>query len=122
MVTEPELCLLTYRYAPPHVQKAMAMAKGKQKQKLNELLNSLTQFIQKRQRENGLSFVSRTTLTPHQFDNLTTTVFRVVLANPLTTKEILQNILKEQKEIAILAPSLTKQIEATTQAILGENL
>ncbi|GAM71691.1 glutamate decarboxylase [Vibrio sp. JCM 19236] len=89
---------------------------------MNELLNSLTQFIQKRQRENGLSFVSRTTLTPHQFDNLTTTVFRVVLANPLTTKEILQNILKEQKEIAILAPSLTKQIEATTQAILGEKL
>lgn len=122
LVTEPELCLLTYRYTPPRVQQAMQLATGKQKQKLNELLNSLTQFIQKRQRENGRSFVSRTTLTPIQFDSLTTTVFRVVLANPLTTKEILQNILQEQKEIAILAPSLTSKINDITDDILEQKM
>lgn len=120
LVTEPELCLLTYRYAPPKVQLAMQHANDKQKYKLNEFLNSMTQFIQKRQRENGLSFVSRTTLTPQQFDGLTTTVFRVVLANPLTTEDILRNILIEQSEIATQAPSLAKKIEELTDEILRQ--
>ncbi|GAD89859.1 MULTISPECIES: pyridoxal-dependent aspartate 1-decarboxylase PanP [Vibrio] len=117
LVTEPELCLLTYRYIPPHVKAALHKATGKKKHKLNELINGLTQFIQKHQRENGLSFVSRTTLTPKKWDKMTTIVFRVVLANPLTTKEILHNILNEQREIAKAAPSLTKQINTVVDAI-----
>ncbi|CAM2866733.1 pyridoxal-dependent aspartate 1-decarboxylase PanP [Vibrio rarus] len=117
LVTEPELCLLTYRYIPQHVKSALQKAQGKQKRKLNDLLNGLTQFIQKHQRESGLSFVSRTTLTPKQWDNLTTTVFRVVLANPLTTDTILGNVLAEQREIAKAALSLNKQIDVTVTAI-----
>ncbi|MFA0697534.1 putative pyridoxal-dependent aspartate 1-decarboxylase, partial [Vibrio sp. 10N.222.49.C9] len=77
-------------------------------------------FIQKRQRENGLSFVSRTTLTPKQWDSMTTIVFRVVLANPLTTHGILNSVLNEQREIAKMAPSLNKQIDALVSTIESE--
>ncbi|MDP4536255.1 putative pyridoxal-dependent aspartate 1-decarboxylase [Alkalimonas collagenimarina] len=100
LITEPELCLLTYRYVPVEVQRVLAKASPEQREKINELLNSLTKFIQKRQREEGKSFVSRTRLTPEQYQRQEMIVFRVVLANPLTTKDILQDILQEQTDIA----------------------
>lgn len=102
LITEPELCLLTYRYVPAQVQKAMALASPEQLQRFNELLNGLTKFIQKRQREEGKSFVSRTRLTPARYNRQETIVFRVVLANPLTTEQILHDVLVEQDQIAQL--------------------
>jgi len=100
LITEPELCLLTYRYVPAEVQQAMAVASAEKRQKFNELLNGLTKFIQKRQREEGLSFVSRTRIKPAQYQRQDTVVFRVVLANPLTTDQILLDVLDEQQQIA----------------------
>ncbi|MEE2023314.1 MULTISPECIES: pyridoxal-dependent aspartate 1-decarboxylase PanP [Alkalimonas] len=100
LISEPELCLLTYRYVPAEVQLALQKASPEQREKINELLNSLTKFIQKRQREQGKSFVSRTRLTPEQYQRQEMIVFRVVLANPLTTRDILHDILQEQTEIA----------------------
>ncbi|MBD1175541.1 putative pyridoxal-dependent aspartate 1-decarboxylase [Vibrio cholerae] len=120
LVSQPELCLLTYRYLPAHVRMALEKSQGVQRAQLNELLNELTKFIQKKQRETGKSFVSRTQLNPHQWDKLATIVFRVVLANPLTTKEILHNVLDEQREIAQQAPKLMRQIEHLTQYILNQ--
>ncbi|GMM76221.1 pyridoxal-dependent aspartate 1-decarboxylase PanP [Vibrio alginolyticus] len=111
LVSEPELCLLTYRYLPPFIREVLAQAEGSQKEQLNELINELTQFIQKRQRETGKSFVSRTRLNPDQWQRMNTIVFRVVLANPLTTKEILSSVLDEQREIAKQAPNLMKRIQ-----------
>ncbi|MGP9800203.1 pyridoxal-dependent aspartate 1-decarboxylase PanP [Rheinheimera sp. NSM] len=102
LITEPELCLLTYRYVPAQVQKAMASANPEQLQRFNELLNGLTKFIQKRQREEGKSFVSRTRLTPARYQRQETIVFRVVLANPLTTEQILHDVLVEQDQLAQL--------------------
>ena len=100
LITEPELCILTYRYVPKVVKEYMASCPDDEKQIINELLNDLTRFIQKKQRESGKSFVSRTRLTPKAHKGQTITVFRCVLANPLTTKEILKEILQEQKAIA----------------------
>ncbi|HAS3163550.1 TPA: putative pyridoxal-dependent aspartate 1-decarboxylase [Vibrio cholerae] len=120
LVSQPELCLLTYRYLPAHVRMVLEKSQGVQRAQLNELLNELTKFIQKKQRETGKSFVSRTQLNPHQWDKLATIVFRVVLANPLTTKEILHNVLDEQREIAQQAPKLMRQIEHLTQCILNQ--
>ena len=119
LVSEPELCLLTYRYLPTHMRAALEKAQGTQKEKLNELLNQLTQFIQKRQRETGKSFVSRTRLNPDQWQRMNTIVFRVVLANPLTTNDILSAVLDEQREIALQAPSLMAKIEETVEDILN---
>ena len=80
----------------------MASASGEKLQKFNDLLNGLTKFIQKRQREEGKSFVSRTRLTPAKYQRQETIVFRVVLANPLTTEQILHDVLVEQDQIAQL--------------------
>lgn len=100
LVTEPELCILTYRYVPKAVKDYMLTCDAEEKHIINELLNDLTRFIQKKQRESGKSFVSRTRLTPKAQGGQAITVFRCVLANPLTTKEILGDILQEQKQIA----------------------
>ncbi len=100
LITRPELNILTYRYCPENVQKALALADPLQTEKLNASLNRITKFLQKTQRERGKAFVSRTRLEPARYQHLPCIVFRVVLANPLTTREILADILAEQKELA----------------------
>lgn len=100
VITEPELCLLTYRYVPAPIKAALVQATDEQKRRLTPLLNQLTKHIQKSQRESGNSFVSRTKLTPLQYASEPTTVFRTVLANPLTTMAMLEEILAEQRAIA----------------------
>lgn len=100
LVTEPELCLLTYRYVPPVIQNFLNSSTPEQQEFINECLDKLTKFIQKRQRENGKSFVSRTRIEVMKYQGRKTLVFRVVLANPLTSNEILADILEEQCQIA----------------------
>ncbi|NQY62931.1 MAG: putative pyridoxal-dependent aspartate 1-decarboxylase [Alteromonadaceae bacterium] len=100
LITRPELCLLTYRYVPESVQKILKTGTSLQQAKINVLLDKLTKIIQKRQRENGKSFVSRTKIEAARYDGAKTLVFRVVLANPLTSREILVDILQEQCELA----------------------
>lgn len=120
LISEPELCLLTYRYLPPVTHEALKLATAEQKEKLNELLNELTQFVQKKQRETGRSFVSRTRLNPEHWDKLDTIVFRVVLANPLTSNEILGSVLEEQRQIVQLAPNLMAKIDQLSQQIISQ--
>lgn len=110
LVSEPELCLLTYRYVPEQIKAALLKAAPEQRVELNELLNELTKFIQKKQRETGKSFVSRTRLNPEAWTHQPIIVFRVVLANPLTGNEILSSVLEEQREISKLAPNLMGKI------------
>ncbi|MCU4675418.1 putative pyridoxal-dependent aspartate 1-decarboxylase [Catenovulum sp. 2E275] len=103
LVSKPELCILTYRYVPQSVKALLAKADLNQQKRINEKLDDLTRFIQKCQREAGKSFVSRTRLTSNLYPEQTITVFRVVLANPLTTEQILQDVLAEQAELAQLS-------------------
>lgn len=119
LVTEPELCLLTYRYLPARTQQALAIANTAQKELLLDALDDLTKFIQKRQRESGKSFVSRTRITPEKWDRKLTTVFRVVLANPLTTEAILQDVLEEQTQIAQESEKSYPLIMSMTESILA---
>lgn len=100
LITRPELNILTYRFCPAEVQQALAAATPDQSEKINTCLNRITKFIQKTQRERGKAFVSRTRLEPARHGRFPCIVFRVVLANPLTTSDILTNILAEQKELA----------------------
>lgn len=100
LITQPELCLLTYRYVPVKIRQYLAQATHEQVIEINTLLDGLTKFIQKRQREAGKSFVSRTRIEVSQYHMEKVLVFRVVLANPLTSHEILQDILIEQRAIA----------------------
>ncbi|RLV58398.1 putative pyridoxal-dependent aspartate 1-decarboxylase [Parashewanella curva] len=114
LITEPELCLLTYRYVPQEVQDRLTQAISENDQTkiedINSLLDGLTQFIQKHQREQGKSFVSRTRIRPQQYQRRHTVVFRTVLANPLTTESILNDILQEQTEIAELDAQFYPQL------------
>lgn len=103
LITAPELCLLTYRYVPEKIQQLMLSVDENQLEILNKALDKLTKFIQKRQRENGKSFVSRTRIEVDKYNKRKVLVFRVVLANPLTSEEILQDILAEQVELAFEA-------------------
>ncbi len=96
LVSPPETNILTYRLVPPDVQRAPFSLEA------NQLLNQLIVEMQKVQRERGKNFVSRTTLTPELALQNPTVVFRVVLANPLTTEEILREVLDEQLELAEL--------------------
>ncbi|WAJ70585.1 pyridoxal-dependent aspartate 1-decarboxylase PanP [Catenovulum adriaticum] len=103
LVSKPELCILTYRYVPKAIQTLLASADETLQAVINEKLDDLTRFIQKCQREAGKSFVSRTRLSSQVYSNQTITVFRVVLANPLTTEKILQDVLAEQAKLAQLS-------------------
>jgi glutamate decarboxylase len=100
LVSEPELNILTYRYVPARVRKILDNAPAKEVVRINELLDRVTETVQKRQREAGKTFVSRTRLTPGRYHGGAVIVFRVVMANPLTSEEILQAVLDEQCEIA----------------------
>ncbi|OTA16215.1 putative decarboxylase involved in desferrioxamine biosynthesis [Xenorhabdus vietnamensis] len=104
LISEPQLCLLTYRYVPPMVLQALYEGSEPVKQQLHESLNALNQSIQTMQWSAGKSFVSRTCIKPVQWDRQPTTVLRVVLANPLTTLEILENMLEEQRQLARRSP------------------
>ncbi|MCW8327782.1 putative pyridoxal-dependent aspartate 1-decarboxylase [Photobacterium sp. SDRW27] len=120
LISEPELCLLTYRFVPEATQRALDIATAEQRAELLDAIDDLTKFIQKRQRESGKSFVSRTRLTPEKWGRKITTVFRVVLANPLTTESILKDVLREQKDLAKESELSFPKINALTKRILGE--
>jgi len=112
LTSEPELNILTYRYCPPKVQQALARTTAEQRGAINDLLDQVCQLLQKYQREAGKTFVSRTRLRVAGYGE-ELTVLRVVLANPLTTDEILRAVLAEQCEI-VQQPeirALLRQIE-----------
>ncbi|HEY6839385.1 MAG TPA: putative pyridoxal-dependent aspartate 1-decarboxylase [Geobacteraceae bacterium] len=98
LTSEPELNILTYRYCPRQVQQVLASATTGQRAEINALLDQVCQLLQKYQREAGKTFVSRTRLRVGGHDE-ELTVLRVVLANPLTTDDILAAVLAEQCEI-----------------------
>lgn len=110
LVSEPELNLLTYRYVPPKMRDSLIKASPSEVEKINKQLNKLTEDIQKAQRTAGKTFVSRTTLEPIKYGRMPIRVFRVVLANPLTTFEILRDILEEQREISRVILSKAKDL------------
>jgi glutamate decarboxylase len=99
LTSEPELNILTYRYCPPTVQQQLAGATAEQCGRINAILDQVNQLLQKHQREAGRTFVSRTRLRVAAYGSQEITVLRVVLANPLTTDEILAAVLAEQCEI-----------------------
>jgi len=99
LTSQPELNILTYRYCPQALQQKLAGATAEQAGSINAVLDQINQLLQKYQREAGKTFVSRTRLRAAAYGSQEITVLRVVLANPLTTDEILAAVLAEQCEI-----------------------
>ncbi|MFA5701241.1 MAG: putative pyridoxal-dependent aspartate 1-decarboxylase [Desulfuromonas sp.] len=106
LITAPELNILTYRYNPAWLQQKLAQARPDVAQEINQKLDEVVVAVQKAQRAAGKTFVSRTRLAPTRYRGQDITVFRVVLANPLTTDAILQSVLEEQQEHIRTMPHL----------------
>lgn len=114
LVTEPTLSLLTYRVNPVGVQRNMN-ENPKLRSQINPILDNINRQLQKKQREAGRSFVSRTRLATEKYPEQAVTVFRVVMANPLTTEKDLQGILQEQLQIAKQIPEWQRLINPSTE-------
>jgi len=99
LITSPELNILTYRLSPFEVQKKLAESNMEQALIINEKLNDINLNLQRLQREAGNSFVSRTTLNIKHYSGQNIVVLRVVIMNPMTTIDILREILDEQEKI-----------------------
>lgn len=99
LVVAPTLNILGYRYLPGWLQAVLPSLPEASLTEVNEVLNQLTKHIQKAQRAAGRTFVSRTRVNAPRHLNQVVTVFRVVLANPLTTHDVLDSVLVEQQEL-----------------------
>ena len=100
LITNPELNILNYRYVPEQVQAELQKADGERQRRINEILDKANKRIQKQQRAAGKTFVSRTRFSQFKYGGEPVSVFRVVMANPMTTLETLKSILDEQAALA----------------------
>ena len=99
LLAEPDTNLLMYRYIPERFREIIAK---KQLTKIdNQIINKFNEDLQKRQRQIGRTFISRTTKTTVSFNQTTSIVaMRAVIANPLTTEEDIDAVLEDQIQIA----------------------
>ncbi|QPL50472.1 pyridoxal-dependent aspartate 1-decarboxylase PanP [Alteromonas sp. B31-7] len=104
LTTSPTLSLLTYRICPQALQHTLKQVDDSTRDEINEKIDTLVVSVQKQQREAGKSFVSRTRLEAPDYPAKCITVFRVVLANPLTSHNDLAAILAEQHLLATSTP------------------
>lgn len=96
---QPELNILNYRYVPKEIQRRLATANDAEIKQINQVLDRVTRQMQKLQRAKGKSFVSRTRFAQSRYRREPVSVFRVVLANPMTTLDTLRSILDEQVKL-----------------------
>lgn len=100
--SEPEICIITYRFVPESWQERLINLRDENSyeeiRKMNNQLNEINIELQKRQREFGKSFVSRTSLESAGYPQ-EISVLRVILTNLLTKEEFLKEILEEQRQI-----------------------
>jgi putative pyridoxal-dependent aspartate 1-decarboxylase len=95
LIGTPEINILNYRYLPRAVRH-----EGCHSLEENQLISAAVAKIQERQFLHGKTFVSRTEILSEPHCTQKITVFRVVIANPLTTQEDMLATLADQLEIA----------------------
>ena len=99
IITYPELNIVTYRVAPPDLKSKLVNASEDQKEEITDLLNDINVKVQRKQREQGKSFVSRTRFKISKHDKAQSVVLRCVIMSPMTNISILKEILDEQEDI-----------------------
>ena len=116
LTSAPELNILTYRWCPPELDPHRPSIGQRERIRRVGALNQLNERVQRLQREAGKSFVSRTTLRLPDFPDMESVVLRCVLMNPLTTAEILKEILDEQTVLveSVLEDILTRDAGSPT--------
>lgn len=99
LLVEPHSNIILYRLIPEELQ--IRAVNNTLSYEDEVLVNEWNKEIQRTQRNNGHTFVSRTSI-PRTVDGqeIKTVALRVVLANPLTSENDLQMVLEDQTEIA----------------------
>ena len=110
----PELFILNYRFIPEEVKEQVSVwtwivstsnNKSKKKKadkrikKTNQLINSLNIGLHRALRMDDTTFVARTTLESTRYRPQNIVVLRAVLINPLTNREIIDQIVNTQNRI-----------------------
>jgi len=109
----PELFIYTYRFIPGSIKKVLDSLMKKIEEsahpiryinklkKCNYLLNDLNIHLHRSLRKEDNSFVSRTMLESTRYPSQKIVVLRAVTINPLTTSEILKEIIDEQNRLGL---------------------
>ena len=112
-MSEPEIFIFTYRFVPRAVQKKINklmydISHGKKEDadskidelaQINLILNELNIGLHKAIREEDESFVSRTRYNSSMYFLQDVVVLRTITINPLTTPDILQEIIEQQGKL-----------------------
>jgi glutamate decarboxylase len=113
-LNDPELFMLTYRFIPETARKQLLTWQEKRTlsrtgesgkeadrkiRKVNHLINGLNIKLHKALRLDDTTFVSRTTLESTRYRPQNIVVLRAVLINPLTNRQILEEIVETQNRI-----------------------
>lgn len=97
LIGKPDMNIINYRYIPEALR-------GKKYKKFtdeeNEIINGAVDTIQWKQFLDGKTFVSKTSLNLKSVSDNAIRVFRVVLSNPVISKQDLKAVLLNQLEIA----------------------
>ncbi|MBW1897270.1 MAG: glutamate decarboxylase, partial [Deltaproteobacteria bacterium] len=130
-LNDPELFIIIYRFIPHIAKKQLEewetlrrtkAGKGRVKElernigKLNRIINALNIKLHKALRMDDTSFVSRTTLESTIYRPQNIVVLRAVLANPLTGKDILKEVVDTQNRIGM---EIWSEFEAAYRKIAG---
>ena len=99
IITNPELNIVTYRVVTPDLKSKLDKASEDKKEEITNLLNNINIKVQRKQREQGQSFVSRTRFILPGNGKTESVVLRCVIMSPLTDINILKEILDEQEDI-----------------------
>ena len=100
LLIQPELNILGYRYAPKWIQECLQKTDPETVKWINNKLDLINKNIQKAQREQGKTFVSRTRIGMAKYAGAELIYFRVILANPLTKQKDINNVLEHQLKFA----------------------
>ena len=130
-LNNPQLFILIYRFIPAAAReqllewrKSRSSLKGKERvkevehkiRKVNNLINGLNIKLHKALRRDDTSFVSRTKLESTIYRPQNIVVLRAVLINPLTDRQVLNEIVATQSRIGM---EIWREFEPVYQRLAG---
>ncbi|WOX49138.1 aminotransferase class V-fold PLP-dependent enzyme [Aeromonas sp. XH] len=95
LMSAPVMNLLSYRCIPPHLQDKVL------DEVANDEINAFNVALQKAQRAEGHSFVSRTQRAVSRYGEQSLTLLRAVLLNPLIEERHIRELLADQQRLGI---------------------
>ena len=102
VMNTPELFIFNYRFVPAAVQTFLAaQADPGRIERINEIINMMNIELHRAIRKKDTSFVSRTVLESTRYAPQPLVVLRAVTINPLTTGEILKEIVDEHNRLGM---------------------